>query len=66
VAGHDHLCVTGSELVCVECERRSAAGAPGWQGHLVDVDDDGEDEIVFYCPCCAAREFGGDFTFEQA
>jgi hypothetical protein len=34
-------------LVCVECQRRSAAAAEGWQGHLVDLDDDGEDEVVF-------------------
>jgi hypothetical protein len=37
----------------------SDASASGWQAHLVDVDDDGEDEVVFYCPHCAAREFGG-------
>jgi hypothetical protein len=47
-------------LVCVECQQRSAAGAEGWQGHLVDLDDDGEDEVVFYCASCAAREFGGE------
>jgi hypothetical protein len=25
---------------------------------VVDVDDDGQDEVVFFCPRCAAREFG--------
>jgi len=47
-------------LVCVECEQRSAACAEGWQAHLVDLDDDGADEVVFYCAGCAAREFGGE------
>ncbi len=46
------------ELVCCECERHAAGRATAWQGHLVDVDDDGHDEVVFFCPGCAAREFG--------
>jgi hypothetical protein len=50
--------VSGAKLRCVECETSPDASARGWQGHLVDVDDDGEDEVVFYCPRCAAREFG--------
>jgi hypothetical protein len=56
---------TGSEsidslptLTCTECERRSAETACGWQGYLVDLEDDGKDEVVFFCPSCAAREFG--------
>ena len=24
---------------------------------LADLDDDGQDEVVFYCPACAEREF---------
>jgi hypothetical protein len=55
--------MSGAKLRCVECEERSDASARGWHGYLVDVDvdveDDGEDEVVFYCPRCAAREFGG-------
>ena len=47
-----------AELVCIECGKRSGAAAHGWRGYLVDVDDDGEDEVVFYCQRCAAREFG--------
>jgi hypothetical protein len=27
-------------------------------GYVVDVDDDGEDGVVFFCPRCAARELG--------
>jgi hypothetical protein len=46
------------ELVCCECERYSAGCATGWRGYLVDLDEDGEDEVVFFCPDCAAREFG--------
>lgn len=45
-------------LVCVECGRDSEWGARGWRGYLVDLLDDGEDKVVFYCPHCAAREFG--------
>jgi hypothetical protein len=45
-------------LVCCECERRLAETATGWQGYLADLDDDGLDEVAFFCPGCAAREFG--------
>jgi hypothetical protein len=47
-----------ADLLCTECERTGAAAEDGWQGHLVDLDDDGEDEVAFFCPFCAAREFG--------
>jgi hypothetical protein len=46
-------------LVCAECGRIEAEAEHGWQGHLVDLDDDGADEVLFFCPRCAAREFGG-------
>lgn len=48
------------ELVCSECGRRADTDAArGWQGHLVEDDeDDGTEEVVFFCPLCAAREFG--------
>lgn len=42
---------------CVECETRAGSTAAGWQAHLLDTGED-EDELVFYCPTCAAREFG--------
>jgi hypothetical protein len=45
-------------LTCSECENLCDDEALGWEGHLVDLDDDGEDEVVFFCPSCAAREFG--------
>ena len=38
--------------------RRDAENrADGWEAHLVDLDDDGQDEVVFYCPACAEDEF---------
>ena len=51
--------VPPAELVCVECRRRADAQARGWQAHLVESDDnEDEDEVVFFCPACAVREFG--------
>ena len=47
-----------ANLVCCDCERRAGGTAAGWQGYLVDLDDDGRDEVAFFCPACAAREFG--------
>ena len=48
-----------AELVCVECRRRADPQARGWQAHLVGSDaDEDEDEVVYFCPACAAREFG--------
>jgi hypothetical protein len=44
--------------VCEECGRAIIEGERGWQGHLVDLDDDGEDEVLYFCPRCAEREFG--------
>jgi hypothetical protein len=52
----DHRAVL-AELVCCECEQRSAGSASGWHGYLFDLDDDGQDEVVFFCcPGCAARD----------
>jgi hypothetical protein len=45
-------------VVCVECEREDGDGDRGWEGYLVDPDDDGKDEVAFFCPEFAAREFG--------
>jgi hypothetical protein len=52
------LALIPSNLVCCDCERRAVGTAAAWQGHLVDLDDDGKDEVAFFCPTCAAREFG--------
>jgi hypothetical protein len=37
--------------------------ARDWRAHRVDLDDDGEDEVVFFCPECSVREFG-DFELD--
>ena len=45
---------------CEECEVEAEEDARGWEAHLADLDDDdGEDELLFYCPVCAEREFHG-------
>ena len=44
-------------LVCVECEDQADAQARGWEAHICDLDDDGQDELVVFCPRCAQREF---------
>jgi hypothetical protein len=44
-------------LTCIECKTPPVEQATGWVGYLVDLDEDGEDEVVFYCPRCAQREF---------
>jgi hypothetical protein len=49
-----------AKLVCVECGCPASGEAHGWQGHLVDLDENGEDEVAFFCPNCAAREFDGN------
>jgi hypothetical protein len=55
LAGNDHEMPT---LVCTECGRFSDLRAEGWHAYLVDLDEDGHDEVALYCPICAAREFG--------
>jgi hypothetical protein len=54
----DHLFVALAHLICVACGRRSDPEARGWQAHLVEADDGESDEGIFFCPTCAAREFG--------
>jgi hypothetical protein len=48
-----------TELICSECACFAGGDARGWQAHLVDLDDDDEDEVAFFCPSCAASEFDG-------
>ena len=49
--------VTISRMKCEECGQAATGRAAGWEALLVDLDDDGQDEVVFYCPVCAEREF---------
>ena len=44
-------------LICVECEANPDRSAEGWEAHLLSADDDVPDEVLFYCPRCAQREF---------
>ena len=46
-------------LICAECGHQDDDHGRGWRGYLVDLDDDGVDEVIFFCPRCATREFGG-------
>jgi hypothetical protein len=42
---------------CAECAQRwLPADAERWAAYLTD---DEPPELVFYCPACAEREFGG-------
>lgn len=44
-------------LSCFECDSRDEEGG-GWRAYLVDLDDDGEDEVAIFCDACASRKFG--------
>lgn len=46
-------------MQCIECEREFINDERGWQAHLLDAEDGG-DEVAVYCPVCASREFGPD------
>jgi len=52
--------MTATTLVCVECSERAVPKAYGWEAHRCDLDDDGQDDILVYCPVCAVREFHCD------
>jgi hypothetical protein len=48
-------------LTCQECSATGTDEAGGWQGHLAyDAREDEASYVVFFCPSCAAREFGDD------
>jgi hypothetical protein len=51
--------VARSKLICVECRRAAEHKAGRWRAYLIESDDaNEEDEVLFYCPRCAVREFG--------
>lgn len=62
VAGGEHRtsdAAVGNHAICVECGRRSDVLWTGWRGYRVDdPETDSRPELGFYCPDCAAREFG--------
>jgi len=45
-------------MECIECGRIGEGRAPGWRGFRADEDEGSPAELVFYCPTCAAHEFG--------
>jgi hypothetical protein len=47
-------------LICAECGAEAPPDAGGWRAYVVGVGDemDDEEEVMTYCPECAAREFG--------
>jgi hypothetical protein len=47
--------VSERPLICAECGAESEAGTVGWRAYLGD-----EDEVLTFCPECAAREFDQD------
>jgi hypothetical protein len=50
-------------MLCWECLSVADERAKGWRAYRVDVPgEDPEPIIVFYCPGCAEREFGGPFA----
>ena len=44
-------------LVCAECACLSGLRALGWRGYRIDVEEDDEPALAFYCPACAAHAF---------
>jgi len=50
--------VVSADLFCAECGRCADPEARRWQAYLVDADDGEGDEVLFFCPGCANREFG--------
>ena len=47
---------------CAECDRRWLPDdQERWRAYHVGDDLDEVAELVFYCPRCAEREFGGDW-----
>lgn len=59
--------VANTVLACEECDATATASATafGWEAHLADVEEDGQDDVVVYCPRCAFREFHAD-EFDRA
>jgi hypothetical protein len=46
------------EMRCSECGAVATDDARGWQAHIADLDDDGDDDVALFCQRCADREFG--------
>ena len=44
-------------MTCEECRCEADGRAQGWEAYLVDLDDDGQNDVIFFCRICAANEF---------
>jgi hypothetical protein len=52
-----------SRMLCWECLALADEQAKGWRAYRGDVPgEDFEPILLFYCPVCAEREFGGPFA----
>jgi hypothetical protein len=47
-------------LICAVCRRPWVADDERWRAYPVGDDPSEPAELVFYCPECTEREFGGD------
>ena len=58
----------GVALRCAECGRHAEPDAAGWRGYRADDprDEGAEPELVFFCPVCAAREFGWRYPLSSS
>jgi hypothetical protein len=55
--------VEPGRLICWECLSVADEQARGWRAYRGDVPgEDPEPLLLFYCPACAEREFGGPFA----
>ena len=53
-------------MLCWGCLTVADERAKGWRAYRDDVlGEDIEPILVFYCPNCAEREFGGPFAAER-
>jgi hypothetical protein len=59
----DNQPVRWAGVRCQECGREDDSDDErGWKAYIADVDDGGE-EVVVFCPRCAERELGTASTF---
>jgi hypothetical protein len=55
--------VEPGRLLCWECLTVADERARGWRAYRGDVPgEDPEPILLFYCPSCSEREFGGPFA----
>ncbi|MGH3003471.1 MAG: hypothetical protein ACRDM1_12570 [Gaiellaceae bacterium] len=56
---HGRRAAGAATVTCVECRSSSGLRWAGWRAYRVDEPELNEPPtLAFYCPTCAAREFG--------